>query len=102
MWLFLLSILWRAAATELSEFREIRMSVEDLKRLGAALRERRKEPLDFYPAMLTQLSTRGPAHNMTAIADEKLVPDLETGDSFRVPIFRFYFDGLCSLSSALS
>lgn len=94
MRLFFLSLLWRAAATNLHEFAEIQLEECELERLRQALVQGSPEAPEFFPVMLTQLSTRGPSHNMTAVAQVKRVPDLETGEIFDVPIFRFYFDGL--------
>jgi hypothetical protein len=59
------------------------------------LREKNPEPLSFYPAQLTQLSTMGPLHNHTPIADRKRLPSLEGGLPEReLPFYRFYLDGL--------
>ena len=52
------------------------------------------EPLSFYPAVLTQLSTFGVIHNHTPLAKTKVVPALADEPERRIPIFRFYFDGL--------
>jgi hypothetical protein len=92
--LFFLSLLWRAAATTRPEFNEIGLNQTDLETLRSHLVAGTLPPPDFYPVLLTQLSTRGPPHNMTAIAQTKSLPDLGTGPQSDVEIFRFYFDGL--------
>lgn len=91
--LFLLSILWRAAATTLPEFRELRLLPQDRKRLARMLCDGRVEPMSFYPAMLFQLSTRGQFHNHTPIAQRK-PRNIQKPEAGTIPIYRFYFDGL--------
>ena len=90
--LFFLSILWRAAATGLEEFAEIQIPADELERLRAMVLQGDPEPLSFYPVSLTQLSTRGIVHNLTALPQTKEIPSPDGQDS--VPIFRVYFDGL--------
>ena len=93
--LFFLSLLWRAAATDLPEFSEVELQPTDLEELRRMICASTVEPLSFYPASLTQLSTLGVVHNQTPIAEVKHIPSLnsETPD-VDLPIFRFYFDGL--------
>ncbi|MDK2770388.1 MAG: hypothetical protein KYX69_22030 [Sphingomonas sp.] len=91
--LFLLSILWRAAASSLPEFKAVRMLPAELRRLGRMVRDGRHEPAHFFPVSLTQLTTRGQVHNHAPIAQRKL-RDPTKPDGGSIPIFRFYFDGL--------
>jgi hypothetical protein len=88
--LFFLSLLWRAAATDLPEFAEVHLPQADLERLRLMILARETEPISFYPAHLTQLSTIGDIHNFTPIADSIGIEDGAT----TIPTFRFYFDGL--------
>jgi hypothetical protein len=92
--LFFLSLLWRTAASDLPECSEVELSEPDLAQLGGMLIHQTPDPLWFYPASLTQLSSIGAIHNMTPIAQTKHIRDLDgtIGDS--IPFFRFYFDGL--------
>jgi hypothetical protein len=92
--MFFLSLLWRAAATALREFREIKLDVDHLAKLREMLVTNNPEPLDFYPVELVQLSTIGMVHNLTPWASEKLIPAIPGRPSHSIPIFRFYFDGL--------
>jgi hypothetical protein len=92
--LFLLSLLWRAAATERREFSEVSLPPEDLEILRTMLVEGRTTPTEFYPATLLQISTRGPAQNQVPLAQMMTVPNLPGLGSRSSPIFRFYFDGL--------
>lgn len=90
--LFFLSVLWRAAATRLPEFAEVRLPDDELEKLRSMVLEGNPEPLWFYPISLTQISTRGIAHNHAALALTKFVPAPSAPEE--VPFFRFYFDGL--------
>jgi len=94
--LFFLSLLWRAAATSLTEFSEVSLSEDELERLRLMLVHGDITPLSFYPCQLTQLSTKGIIHNHAPIADMKYVPILSGigSQSFALPTYRFYFDGL--------
>lgn len=91
--LFFLSLLWRAAASRMSELHEIEIDAARLERLRRLVLEGDPGPAEFFPAALVQLSTRGDAHNMTPVALEKDMPGPD-GSPVTVPFFRFYFDGL--------
>lgn len=92
--LFFLSLLWRAAATDLPEFSEIVIPPDHLKKLSSMLLDGNPLPLSFYPATLSQLSTLGIAHNQTPLAEIKIIPALGSQPEQSMPIFRFYFEGL--------
>jgi hypothetical protein len=92
--LFLQSLLWRAAATERWEISEVTLPPDDLEVLSVAVLHGSATPLQFYPATLLQISTRGPAQNMVPLAQMVTVPNLPGLGARRRPIFRFYFDGL--------
>ena len=92
--LFLLSVLWRAAATGMFEFQEVNMPPDHLERLRRVIIGEADESEAFYPATLTQISTMGIIHNHAAIAQSKTIPGYGEEPSRIVPIFRFYFDGL--------
>jgi hypothetical protein len=91
--LFFLSLLWRAAATNRVEFRDIQVDEVDLDRLQKMVRDSDPNPLDFFPTTLLQIASRGPAHNLVPIAWDNT---FDFGDGFirRHNVFRFYFDGL--------
>jgi hypothetical protein len=91
--LFFLSLLWRAAATNRPEFREVRVDKDHLDRLRRMVRDGDPEPLDFYPTTLLQIASRGPAHNLVPIAEDNTF-DIGDGLVHRHHVFRFYFDGL--------
>jgi hypothetical protein len=99
--LFFLSLLWRAAATSLFEFRLVSIPADELAQLREMVLHGRVEPYHFYPVTLIQLWTRSFPHNqavgrlikrqpMVDPVTEKLVED-----SLReIDHYRFYFDGL--------
>jgi hypothetical protein len=93
--LFFLSLLWRAAATDRPEFREISVPDHDLEQLRLMVLNENPYPLEFYPISLTQFITRGPDHNHTPLATVKKIPNIdEAGGTLDMPFFRFYLDGL--------
>jgi hypothetical protein len=91
--LFFLSLLWRAASSNLQEFSEIVLPDGDIEVLRASIVGGNVPAPSFYPCLLTQLSTLGIPHNMSPIADTKRVPSPD-GTWREIPIFRFYLDGL--------
>jgi hypothetical protein len=93
--MFLLSLLWRAAATDLFEFDEVELPAADLEELRTLVLNNDPGRIDFYPMTLIQLSTKGFGHNLSPIAQVKTIPSLAEDQGARdLPIFRFYFDGL--------
>lgn len=94
--LFFLSILWRAAASSRSEFGDVNLPAGHLERLREMILNGNTEPNTFYPVQLIQISTIGQIHNQTPFKDTKIIPALAGMSEHRVPITRFYFDGLVS------
>lgn len=92
--LFFLSLLWRAAMSELPEFDEIQSADEDLKALTQMVLRGESDPISFFPIQLIQLSTMGFVHNLSPISATKEIPGFQDYAGETVPIFRFYFDGL--------
>jgi hypothetical protein len=92
--IFFLSLFWRAAATKLVEFSDIKLDEGDLDRLRTMVLTGNAEPIEFYPITLIQLSTRGFQHNFTASAEVKTNPGFGKIPDRTIPHFRFYFDGL--------
>lgn len=94
--LFFLSLLWRAAATQLKEFLDVVLPLDDVEKLRLMILNNDTEPLSFYSCQLTQLSTKGITHNHAPLRDTKYLPDLERSgnESIELQTFRFYFDGL--------
>lgn len=95
MRLFFLSLLWRAVASQRIEFADVQLRASDARRLRAAIRDGGSDlPFEFFPITLTQISTRGPSHNLAPISQIKAPVTVEGYTSKALPIFRFYFDGL--------
>lgn len=92
--LFVLSLLWRAAATKRPEFSEVIMSTDDLEELRQLILAGDPGRIDFYPATMIQISTLGTIHNMPPIAETKIVPEIDGEPRRELSFFRFYFDGL--------
>ncbi|WP_370297837.1 hypothetical protein [Qipengyuania mesophila] len=91
--LFFLSLLWRAAVSEMPEFEEVRLHASDVRRLRNMVRDGDPNPSKRFPIALVQLSTIGAIHNLCPLQQRKpKQPWLKNGPSY--PIFRFYFDGL--------
>ncbi|PPU37313.1 hypothetical protein XaplCFBP3123_20610 [Xanthomonas arboricola pv. populi] len=94
--MFFLSLLWRAAASELYEFRNIVLPQKDLEVLRKIVLGEKDPDPDFYPVQLTQISTKGLMHNQAPYPDIKYIPDIENQNAAPYPMetIRFYFDGL--------
>jgi len=90
--MFLLSILWRAAATKLAEFKEIQLKQGQLNKLKKMLLTENPNPNYVFPICLLQFTTAAPRHNHTPLAMKKPLSWDNPNDVVR--IFRFYFDGL--------
>jgi len=91
--LLLLSILWRAAASNRPEFKEIvleRAVLEDLRLKVVA-----KNPGDFseYPIQLFQISSLGVIHNRTPLLEVKEIADSNQTPKETIEYARLYFDG---------
>ena len=91
--MFLLSLLWRAAATKLPEFAAIQIPRDHLERLRVALTRSVLPDQDFYPATLMQFSTRGYGHIWAPEAHRMPVLDDNGAEVGTLPTFRFYMDG---------
>ena len=91
--LFFLSVLWRAAASDRSEFVEIKISEEILEDLRK--RVAKKDPGDFsdFPINLYQITTRGIPHNRAPLLESRVI-NFDEGKSVRVDYVRIYLDGL--------
>ena len=92
--LFFLSLLWRAAATDRSEFSQVAIPSDDLEKLRLMLVNGNPDPLSFYPTELCQFSTMEVIHNHAPITMLKTIKNHEEEEKFDVPMFRFYLDGM--------
>jgi hypothetical protein len=99
--LFFLSLLWRAAATNLFEFEAVNLPPRELERLRQMVLHGMVEPYNFYPMQLIQLSTKNVPHNRAPLRGIRagLVGEMAIDPNAayigrRMPLYRFYFDGL--------
>lgn len=91
MRLFLLSILWRAAASRLPELKHIHIPQHRLNRLGKMLVTGDPNPNFLFAACLIQLTGYGPRHNLTPLTGRKRIGPKKRD---QIRIFRFYLDGI--------
>lgn len=91
--LFFLSLLWRAAATNLSAFNSIKLDDAELALLGDILLGKKPAPPTFYPVSLLQIDSIGARHNFVPIVQESQSDDGQGGTLYW-STYRFYFDGL--------
>jgi hypothetical protein len=91
--LFFLSLLWRAAVTDLVGYR-VPMDGDRLEELTRMVAEGDPEPLSFFPVTLTQLTTKGPWHNAGPRLLTKKYPSEEPNADVDVDFYRFYLEGL--------
>ncbi|MDO8251415.1 MAG: hypothetical protein Q7T78_17080 [Rhodoferax sp.] len=92
--LFFISIVWRAGASKRDEFRDVKLTDEELALLRQKILDGDPGEISDFPIILHQLTTKGFDHNRT--------PLLETahmlGEDYpAVEYLRIYFDGLVSI-----
>lgn len=87
---FLLSVLWRFAASRRPEAQQIQLPAEDLERLRSLVLSGSPGDIAFYPSVVTQISTIGGRHNMAPEQRALSLPPFLSD----APALRFYFDGL--------
>lgn len=92
--LFFLSMLWRAGVSHRDEFKEIVLTDGEISSLRRMAQEGEEGSPHYFPIMLTQLSTMGEVHNQAPIFQEKSVPEMGEFRGAKVPMFRFYVEGL--------
>lgn len=91
--LFVLSILWRAAVSNLPEMEEVELSDTDIELIGQMLQGKSRVSPSFFPTSVTQIVTRGQQQNLSPIQDIKRVLNPNTGEIQEHRIFRIYLDG---------
>lgn len=92
--LFFLSMLWRAGVSRRDEFKEIALTDGELSSLRRMVLEGDEGSPHYFPIMLTQLSTMGQVHNQAPLFQEKSVSEIGEFRGAKVPMFRFYVEGL--------
>lgn len=92
--LFLLSMVWRAAASTQPEFGTLRISPTDLEELR--LRIVKKDPGDarHYPIVLYQIVNRGLPTNQRPVMEQSPLKVAGADGSVNVPYVRLHLDGM--------
>lgn len=89
--LFFLSILWRAAVTEMKEFSEIELTDDDVEKIRLILLKKVEDDLSFFPISLATFDKKGEIHNFGGLKNEEFIP---FPHNKLVNVFRFFIDGL--------
>lgn len=71
--IFILSLLWRCAASKRKEMEAIELADDQLEQLRLMLVEDRHTPSDIYPFTLTQLLEVGFAHNLAPLSTKATI-----------------------------
>jgi hypothetical protein len=90
---FFLSIAWRASVSSIKDSAEFKLSDKTEGKLKEYLLNDGGN-WQHYPISLTQLHTKGVAHNHFPLIDNIATPNPETGDLDNVQTARIYLDGL--------
>lgn len=85
---FLLSILWRVAASKRIEMQDVSLTEEEIEKLRLIINNNRFDLVKYFPITLIQLSTKGPIHNRTPYTE------MVSFEGREVKQARIYFDGL--------
>lgn len=91
---FFLSILWRAAVSKRTEFREIIVDVMSLNKLKKIVSGDIEGSISDFPCTLTVITTKGQPQNLTPLRQTIDVPPIKDFQGGKVKIFRFFLDGL--------
>lgn len=91
MRLFFLSLLWRAAATDMKEFEDITLPENHLEELRKIITGESSDRRNLYPMTLVSIAPKGCVHNLGPIKQQIDLGDEGYG---KKQIFRFYMDGL--------
>jgi hypothetical protein len=91
--LFFLSLVWRAAASQRTEFSDVQLPPDVLEDLRSRVHAKDSGSIDDYPVQLFQIVTKGILHNRVPLL-EKTVVELEVGGEQEIEYVRIYFDGL--------
>lgn len=89
---FFLSLLWRAAASNLKEMADVILQDWEVEDLRQRVASGKPGPSKDYPILLDQITSVGFLHNRTPFIEDAEIPE----GSFKEPAryVRFYFDGL--------
>jgi hypothetical protein len=91
---FLLSVLWRCAASKSLGFEEIQIGSDELEVLREMVLNGKTSPIEHFPVILIQLSIMGMRHNNSPVKATMTYAAIESDPQREDELFRFYFDGL--------
>ncbi|BEN40748.1 hypothetical protein PTR23_11190 [Serratia nevei] len=92
--LFMLSLLWRSAASEREEMDSVIIPINFLEKLRIAILNYNSLSANEFPIRLYQISDRGVAHNRTPIIDEDIIDFGSPIGIKKYTVCRLYLDGL--------
>lgn len=92
--LFFISLVWRAAVSDLPGFADVCVAQHDVERLRKMVLSGDTEPADYFGITLTQISTIAEMHNLTPFPRTKTLRNPDGTVLKEVPFIRFYFEGL--------
>ncbi len=92
--LFILSLLWRSAASEREEMDTVIISSDLLEKLRIAILNYDSLPANEFPIRLYQIADKGVLHNRTPIIDEDTIDFGFPIGIKKYTICRIYLDGL--------
>lgn len=91
--LFFLSLLWRAAASNLLHFRHVFLTPEEIEDLRKRVFNRDPGAQEDYPIILHQISDLGAHHNRAPLLEEETIV-IDGEPDRKATYVRFYFEGL--------
>lgn len=91
---FVLSIVWRSAASTLSAMQAVKATPEKSEKLRQIVLGEKAIHRDDFPTCVIQLSTVGAIHNQTPYADLKYQHQAFGSHTIAYDIVRLYFDGV--------
>lgn len=92
--LFMLSLLWRSAASEREEMDAIDISRDLLEKLRVAILSYDSLSANEFPVRLYQIANKGVQHNRTPIIEENIIDFGSSIGTRKYTICRIYLDGL--------
>ncbi len=91
---FVLSIVWRSAASSLSAMEAVKATPDNLEKLRQIVLGKKAINRDDFPTCVIQLSTVGAIHNQSPYNDLKYQDQNFGSPSTSYDIVRLYFDGV--------
>lgn len=99
--LFFLSLLWRAANSDLDDFKFVSLKHSDNRKLRRMILNNVVQPYNRFAMSMVQISSLAPAHNQAPFLEQVELPNAR-GKYFKREVIRFFLDGLVVHISAQS